>query len=493
MADPAPVSVNSPNALDLQFILVTVRTDFLGKKEDGTGILFHWRSGGGGHGSPDSALGNGEAISGATVDLLRPNGVVVDSNVTDRQGHATLETSQLADGDYTVRIKPKDLRPDPAGPAIAEDDKNLPQRMYNALEVHVKLSQGSIKEATIDGKIKFAGLGNRIQTKWPPETLPTDHLPIDLKPIWMLGYRAVVAASRRIQDIKLIVVHNTSSDSAAVATIGSDLNTFISAPEPGNYSDIHYMIDLNGHVIKFMKDKTVAFHAGGSWKHGESNQISIGIEIVHKESGVHEYTPDQYSALLDLIARLHVTYPFDPTQITGHSDVGTQAHPQDRDLLNGNRDNDPGEVFRWENLELQRWGMIPRDVPLGDAYSKFFTASDDVMLQEGDRDGQPAIHADKKHKQERPPIPGTPILEVQNDLARIGYSVKNRDGHYSHYTDRAVAAFQRHFFSGNRRRSDAEKARTDGKVDKATAQMIKNVLAGLPAPTPAPTPVPKPK
>ena len=41
MPDPAPVSVNTPNVLDLQFIMVSVRTDFRFVKKDGS-IVFHW-------------------------------------------------------------------------------------------------------------------------------------------------------------------------------------------------------------------------------------------------------------------------------------------------------------------------------------------------------------------------------------------------------------------------------------------------------------------
>ncbi len=455
MPDPAPLSVDTPNVLELQFIRVTVRTDFRWKNEDGT-IVFHW---------------GGETIADATVELLELNSSVAhDSTLTDHQGQAVLETSQLPDGNYTVRITPKNSRNELAGPGIAETDAApLPARMYHPLEVAVRLLHGSIELAIIDSKVRYAGLGNRIQPKWPPDTLPTDHLPIDLKPIWMKALRADTATRRTSDKIELFVVHNTGADSVAVATIGPDINTFL----PGE-SEIHYLMDLNGHVIKFMKDHTVANHAGGKWKGMNSNDMSIGIEIVHKEAGVHEYLDAQYAALLEFLDPLTGAYPIDRTQIVGHSDVGTHIFAithnwatVDLDLLDGSRDQDPGQVFRWEKLEQHRWGMIPQDMGLGDAYGNLFNLAEVVVLTQGDND---SLH--KFGGKVRAGTPGTPIQELQQDLADIGYSVKHVNGDYDKYLRLAVAAFQRHFFSGNRRRE------ADGKVDKQTAQMIKNVIGG---------------
>lgn len=457
MPDPAPISVDTPNVLDLRFILVTVRTDFRFKKPDGT-IVFHWA--------------HGEAIPGATVELLgATGGAPLDSAVTDSSGQATFETSQLPNGNYTVKITPRNSRNFLAGPDIAETDPApLPNRMYHPLEVTVRLLGGLIDSASIDAAVKFAGLGNRAQQKWPPDTLPTDQLPVDLKPIWMRGARAATAQTRSTSDIQLFVIHNTGADSVSEATIGPDINTFIDGA-----AEIHYLMDLNGHVIKFMKDRTKVNHAGGKWKGISPNENSIGIELVHKEAGVHEYTDDQYSSLLEFLGRINQAYPFDRTQITGHSDVGTHisatvgAPPDhvDLDLLDGHRDQDPGQVFRWENLERNNWGMVPQTAELGDAYGKLFTLADAVVLQSGDNDAHHKFGA-----KIRPATPGTPVNDLQNDLAQIGYSL-HVNGSYDKYTKLAVASFQRHFFSGSRRRD------ADGKVDKATAEMIKNVVNGL--------------
>jgi N-acetylmuramoyl-L-alanine amidase len=226
-------------------------------------------------------------------------------------------------------------------------------------------------------------------------------------------------------------------------------------------------------VIKFVRDHNIAAHAGGKWKGRDPNPVSIGIEIVHKE-GPDEYTRQQYPALMDLLDSLIAAYPIDRTQITGHSDVGTRipvvaaslGKPVDLDLLDGDRDNDPGQVFWWERLEQRGLGMIPQNVVLGDAYGKLFNGPDLIVLKAGDND---AGH--KFGGNVLPGTPGTPIRELQQDLTDIGYSL-HVNGVFDQYTLLAVKAFQRHFFSGSRKRD------ADGIVDNLDAQMIKNVKGG---------------
>jgi len=351
--------------------------------------------------------------------------------------------------------------------------------------VTVHLSGGSINSATIDAKtngldvLRYAGLGNRIQSIWPPKSLPTDHLPIDLKPIWMLGGGANGAPLRRTDEIKMIVVHNTGADSLPEAIIGPDIGTF-TGNDPNH--QIHYLMDLNGHVIKFMKDKTKANHAPGMWfgfdnvNGSNPHDSSIGIEVVHKE-GPTEYTDDQYTVLPELIRNLQGAYGLDRSQIVGHSDVAvlipaiavkrsTPTHTVHADvlLLDGDRPMDPGQVFRWEKLEALGLGMVPQNSLLPDgAYSGLFDVGATVVLRVGDND---------RHHQyggkSLPHTAGKPIEDLQTDLKTIGYSLKV-NGTFDNYTLFAVQAFQRHFFSGTRTRSAA------GSIDRETAQMIKNV------------------
>ena len=82
---------------------------------------------------------------------------------------------------------------------------------------------------------------------------------------------------------------------------------------------------------------------------------------------------------------------------------------------------------------------------------------------------------DAKHRFDgvvRPTITGTPMQELQQDLATIGYSVGTPDGDFGQRSHHAVIAFQEHFFAGGR----GHKA-PDGRVDLQTAALIKNVVA----------------
>jgi N-acetyl-anhydromuramyl-L-alanine amidase AmpD len=452
--------------LDLQFIKVSVRTDFRRRS--------HWREFDWG----------GEPIPKAKVELAGSNsssGDVLASTLTDDHGWAALETSELADGNYTITITPENSRHNLAGPLIAEDPSEapLPARMYHPLEIAVTLVGGLIADAKIDPGVRYAGLGNREQKQWPPAAFPVDLLPIDLKPIWIKSRFAGAAGRWRADDkIQMVVIHNTAADELPEAYIGPDINTFV----PGT-SEIHYAMDFNGHIIKFMRDHDKANHAGGRWKGQDPNDVSIGIELIHKEEKpphrdrVLEYTDEQYASLNDFLTSLESAYrqfAFDRTRITGHSDVGTRIHdvavkeglPVDRLLLDGWRDQDPGQVFRWEKLEQNNWGLIPQSASLAGAYGDLFNLAEKVVLRNDDKDSTHFFGG--KH---RPDTAGTPIAELQQDLTDIGYSIKSVNGEYDNYTKLAVERFQTHFFSGSRRRNHYE----TGQVDKDTAQMIKNV------------------
>ena len=70
-------------------------------------------------------------------------------------------------------------------------------------------------------------------------------------------------------------------------------------------------------------------------------------------------------------------------------------------------------------------------------------------------------------------VTGTPVQELQEDLANIGYSVGRPDGDFGAKTSRAGMMFQEHFFAGGRGAKNP-----DGRVDFDTAALIKSVAAG---------------
>jgi N-acetylmuramoyl-L-alanine amidase len=142
--------------------------------------------------------------------------------------------------------------------------------------------------------------------------------------------------SRGSIQITMIIVHHTGGP-----TIGPAINTFLSTAEQ---TSAHYVINTDGQIIKMVQDSRRASQAGESHWAGVSgiNSVSIGIEIVHA-TGV--YPQAQYTALLDLIARLRRTFPtIVAWNIIGHSDIATTNG------VLGRKSSDPGLQFEWRRL-----------------------------------------------------------------------------------------------------------------------------------------------
>lgn len=221
------------------------------------------------------------------------------------------------------------------------------------------------------------------------------------------------------------------------------------------------MIDVDGQIVKWVQDSLAAWHAGESkWKgQGKNNSRSIGIEIVHTSG---QYPEAQYLALLELLGRITTSFPsIDKRNIIGHSDVGTN-----HDGVLGRKSGDPGLTFNWARLEARQLGMVKAAGPPSlNIYGGFFQIASSGFFRQGDNDKHHhfggATHAS---------VTGTPIHELQQDLADIGYSVGRPDGDFGAKTSRAVMIFQEHFFAGGRGTKNP-----DGRVDFDTAALIKSV------------------
>ena len=146
---------------------------------------------------------------------------------------------------------------------------------------------------------------------------------------------------RTPKQIKFIIFHYTGmkSESAAINKL-TDIQSEVSS---------HYLIKINGEIVKMVPDLYTAWHAGkSSWKNYKSlNQNSIGIEIInpgHKFS-YKRFSKKQIFSLLRLSKFLIKEYKISPKNILGHSDVA---------IL---RKKDPGEKFPWEYLSKNKIGI----------------------------------------------------------------------------------------------------------------------------------------
>jgi len=97
--------------------------------------------------------------------------------------------------------------------------------------------------------------------------------------------------------------------------------------------EAHYFISLKGAVYRIIEKNKIATHAGRSlWEgHGPVDNYSIGIEVV----GYHDkdITPEQYSALKELLRQLQSTYKIPDERVVTHSMVAygrpNRFHPYD--------------------------------------------------------------------------------------------------------------------------------------------------------------------
>lgn len=110
----------------------------------------------------------------------------------------------------------------------------------------------------------------------------------------------------------------------------------------------HYIIDLNGRIIRLVDVDKRAWHAGKSlWKGRESlNNCSIGIEVCSLSLGQLPYDKRQIFSLLRLCKRLMKKYHIKKENVLGHSDIAPS------------RKADPGKGFPWAYLArhgIGRW------------------------------------------------------------------------------------------------------------------------------------------
>jgi len=395
----------------------------------------------------------------------------------DSSGVAKLDVTSIPDGNYCLRLTKENpvtsISSDDMGPLIAIGLPDPPQRIYRALEIAVSIKGGKLTQVTdpydpskglTDGQI-----GNRKHQQWS-----ADCLPIDWRPIWI---RCDHRYARKATPIGLIVIHETGGE-----PIGPNINEAITHKGP------HYEIDKDGHIVKFVQDDQVAYHAGYSrwgsqpFVKGDGkyvNPYSIGIELVNRTGPL---TDLQYSSLLKLLNTLVATFAIPNHRIVGHSDIATgdKSHNKDDTLLDDRRSDCPGRDFDWERLEQAGLGMIPTGTDLGNYYGGYFSTYSEPW-KTGDEDNTQKyggkIRKDIPLASTEMGPPVGPILELQMDLKHIGYSVYST-GKFDSHTKMAVDRFQRHFFSANRK-SQIKDALL-GHLDAMTANWIKCVRAAIP-------------
>lgn len=233
----------------------------------------------------------------------------------------------------------------------------------------------------------------------------------------------------RTRVVDLIVLHYTGMQDAETALRRLTDPAPVSGGYPGPWQkhDVapdaplppvssHYVVDEAGQVFRVVEEESRAWHAGvSSWRgEGDVNSRAIGIEIVNggHDFGLPDYPDAQIASVIALVRDILERRKLHPAAVVAHSDIAPE------------RKLDPGEKFPWRRLAEAGAAIWPGDAP---------------ALDNADAD---------------------PILELQERLARIGYSV-TATGVIDSATKAALTAFQRHF----------RPRRIDGVADEETLSL----------------------
>ncbi|HEX6749580.1 MAG TPA: S8 family serine peptidase [Longimicrobium sp.] len=384
-----------------------------------------------------------EAIDGCTVTLPFTPGA--PSAITGSTGRATLSLAGVPDGSHLLLVSAPIVDDSPVGPATASSTPR-PRRIWRSLLVDVTVVSERVTAvaATTGGTATLVGGVVRAR----------------VQPVWMQSPNLHV---RRGDPAVLdtIVVHHTAGSQASSA-----INTFLAAH--GNSA--HYVVDVDGQIVKMVHESDTAFHAGTShWGGRDSvNEFSVGIEIVNATG---PYPAAQMTAVLDLLQRIRAGFTtIAARSVVGHSDIATCPSKgcmstTPRQL--GRKSTDPGVEFDWPQVEALGIGLIPnatRTLGAGD-YQGYFAATPALpALRRGDNDASQVYGGAR-----RPAIPSGVIAELQQDLRDTGYWCPGT-GVFDAPTEKALMVFHEHFFGGSRPR-----AASHARVNAATAEMIKRI------------------
>lgn len=101
---------------------------------------------------------------------------------------------------------------------------------------------------------------------------------------------------------------------------------------PASQVSAHYLLDLDGKIIRLVEEENIAWHAGYSeWKGKKNvNAFSIGIELVNLNDGVMPYPKAQRDSLVQLCVPIAGDYHIALSDIVGHVDIASGKTPEEK-------------------------------------------------------------------------------------------------------------------------------------------------------------------
>jgi N-acetylmuramoyl-L-alanine amidase len=115
---------------------------------------------------------------------------------------------------------------------------------------------------------------------------------------------------------------------------------------------IHYVIDRDGIVLPSTPERRIANHTK------DSNDSTIGIELVHDGDGQEPFGVRQIAALIKLLKSIRSRYAVPIENIVGHSDVDGRTFSCGG--IEYKTKLDPGANFPWAHVRTQLRGESPQ-------------------------------------------------------------------------------------------------------------------------------------
>lgn len=387
------------------------------------------------------------------------------SKMNRQVGLAEIPVGDLADGDHLLEIDPPpgQTSSGPAGAAMTDPGAN--KNRYRTIVLRVTFKAGKIVAAPVilapEATVTYVHV-----VAWDASAIA-----IDWKPDWAFN---VLATPARHRKLTLLIIHTTDH-----ADTGTPISGAYNQAQTSGPHGWHYLIDHDGHALKFLEEKDATWNAAPAvWKGDNGvNFYGAGIELIPFPNA---FGDAQYVSLIRILKEIAAAHDIPLHRVVGHSDV--DVADGDRYQIGSGRTNDPGPGFEWERLEAAGLGMMPKPGhPRNEGWAAYF-ASFTEPLRSGDKDAAPR---DKGHKKvwkkwgavDRTESPLTDVIRgLQADLLAIGYSVAPPDGVFSGHLASAIRAFKRHFLTGTRGPFPGEIS-TLGTVDEDTAWLVQAVAA----------------
>lgn len=366
------------------------------------------------------------------------------------------------------------------GPPIVGHDFETEYRPLD-LEIELDASFQVSKAKVTSGREASRGPNGEVFVKAVKDGQLLD---VDWRFDWLRRIRTKVrplTASRAGAAVDVVVLHQTGNDTGTGFPA-----TFVTLDEfvrENKKLGTHYVVDVDGHIIKLGDEEEFMNHTGkAAWRGvGKVAERSIGIEHIHNKSQNGVFPDAQMAASVDLVTRLVNEHAVKPFNIVGHADVKCIAEvdingsPPEKPppplavqndlrarLANGgfvlnpsDRKNCPGIKFEWQRYENAGIALTPVPASAGTPNYQFFVTNPTGQLKVGSND--PAV------------------IELQNDLIQIGWPLS--DSHpkpsFDSIVQIVVLRFQARFLS------HLGLGSPNGIVDAETGLVIKRVRAAL--------------